>query len=92
LKRSADPVQLLFTDVVLPNGMNGTILAQHATALRPELKVLFTTGYERDAVFPDARSHMRADMIRKPFTFANLATKVRNILDNTPEQGQLGTP
>jgi hypothetical protein len=35
---------------------------------------------------------MRADMIRKPFTFANLATKVRNILDNTPEQGQLGTP
>ena len=81
LQASSDPVQLLFTDIVLPNGMNGTGLAEHATQLRPQMKVLFTTGYARDAVFPPAHSPIRADIIKKPFTFADLALKVRTILD-----------
>ena len=89
MKERTEPVQLLFTDIVLPNGMNGTVLAERAMELRPDMKVLFTTGYARDAVLPNSRSHLRADLIKKPYSFADLASKVRDILENgVPEQDE----
>src|SRR6185437_13032326 len=48
-------VDLLFTDVVLPGGMTGAQVAAHARALRPKLKVLFTTGYARNAIIHHGR-------------------------------------
>ena len=48
-------IRLLFTDVGLPGGMNGRQLADAARTLRPELKVLFTTGYARNAIVHDGR-------------------------------------
>jgi CheY-like chemotaxis protein len=73
-------VRLLFTDVVLP-GLNGRQLADEALRVRPDLKVLFTTGYTRNAIVHDGRLDHGVDLISKPFTFAALAAKVRQILD-----------
>ncbi|MFW2830167.1 PAS domain-containing protein [Sphingomonas sp. ID0503] len=78
----SDPrVTMLFTDVVLPGGMTGAVLAGHATTLRPGLKVLFTTGYARNAIVHHGRLDAGVELITKPFTFAALARRVREVLD-----------
>jgi PAS domain S-box-containing protein len=74
-------VDLLFTDVVLPDGMNGRVLADHARRRRPELKVLFTTGYTRNAIVHHGRLDPGVSLLGKPFTFDDLARKVRQTLD-----------
>jgi two-component system NtrC family sensor kinase len=74
-------VQLLFTDVVLPGGMNGRQLADEARRRRPDLKVLFTTGYTRNAIIHQGRLDADVDLLTKPFTSDALVRKVRQILD-----------
>ncbi|MGQ7793181.1 PAS domain-containing protein [Faunimonas sp. B44] len=74
-------VDLLFTDVVLPGGMTGADLARAAAVVRPDLKVLFTTGYARDAIVHNGRLEAGVQLITKPFTYADLAVKVRDALD-----------
>jgi PAS domain S-box-containing protein len=74
-------VDLLFTDVVMPGGMNGRQLADEAVRRRPELKVLFTTGYTRNAIVHHGRLDAGVQMIGKPFSFNDLGTKVRSLLD-----------
>jgi CheY-like chemotaxis protein len=73
-------VDLLFTDVVLP-GMSGRALAEEAGRLRPGLEVLFTTGYARDAIVHGGRLESGVNLITKPFTFDQLARRVRDALD-----------
>ena len=75
------PVDLLFTDVVLP-GLNGRQLADQALEFRPGLKVLFTTGYTRNAIVHNGRLDEGVSLITKPFTFDGLASKVRKMLDS----------
>jgi PAS domain S-box-containing protein len=79
--RAHPEIQLLFTDVGLPGGMNGRQLADQARASRNDLKVLFTTGYARNAIVHDGRLDPGVQLITKPFTYAALASKVRSILD-----------
>jgi signal transduction histidine kinase/ActR/RegA family two-component response regulator len=80
LKR--DPgVRLLFTDVGLPGGLNGRQLVDIARQDRPELKVLFTTGYARNAIVHHGRLDPHVELIAKPFQAASLAQKVRELLD-----------
>jgi CheY-like chemotaxis protein len=76
-------VDLLFTDVVLPNNMTGAQVAAKATELRPMIKVLFTTGYARNAIVHHGRLDKGVQLITKPFSFADLAAKVRDVLDGT---------
>jgi CheY-like chemotaxis protein len=78
---AADEVALLFTDVVLPGGMTGADLARQALKVRPALKVLFTTGYARDAIVHQGRLDEGVDLITKPFTYTDLAAKLREALD-----------
>ena len=73
-------IRLLFTDVGLPGGLNGRQLADEARRRRPDLKVLFTTGYARNAIVHQGRLDPGVELIVKPFTAASLATKIRNIL------------
>jgi PAS domain S-box-containing protein len=73
---------LLFTDVGLPNGMNGRALADEARRRRPGLKVLFTTGYARNAIIHHGRLDAGVDLIAKPYTQTELAAKVRKVLDH----------
>jgi len=73
-------VDLMLTDVVLP-GRNGRDLAVAAVAKRPGLKVLFMTGYSRNAIVHNGRLDQGVNMIQKPFSQAALAAKLRNLLD-----------
>jgi CheY-like chemotaxis protein len=73
-------IDLLFTDVVLP-GKTGRILADEALTIRPGLKVLFTTGYSRNAIVHQGRLDPGVQLITKPFTFEHLASRVRDMLD-----------
>ncbi len=73
-------IDLLFTDVVLP-GRTGKQLADEAWKLRPGLKVLFTTGYSRNAIVHHGRLDAGLQLISKPFTFEQLASRVRGVLD-----------
>jgi PAS domain S-box-containing protein len=75
-------VDLLFTDVVMPGGMNGRQLADEAVRRRPKLKVLFTTGYTRNAIVHHGRLDAGVQMIGKPFSFNELGAKVRALLDD----------
>jgi CheY-like chemotaxis protein len=85
LERQAH-VDLLFTDVILPGGATGADVARGARALRPKLKVLFTTGYARDAIVHHGRLDPGVELITKPFTYADLAVKVRDVLDSLGER------
>lgn len=75
------PVDLLFTDVVLPGGMTGAEVAAQARLLQADLKVLFTTGYAREAIVHNGRLDRGVELITKPFSFDDLAMKVRQVLD-----------
>jgi signal transduction histidine kinase len=74
-------IDLLFTDVVLTGGMNGRALADEAARRRPGLPVLFTTGYTANAIVHHGRLDPGMHLIGKPFTYAELAAKVRRMLD-----------
>lgn len=78
----AHRVDLLFTDVVLP-GKTGRVLADAARLLRPDLRVLFTTGYSRNAIVHQGRLDADVQLISKPFTFDQLAARVRDVLDSS---------
>lgn len=68
-------IQLLFTDVGLPGPFNGRQLADEARKLRPELNILFTTGYARNAIVHHGRLDAGVNLIVKPFTYAVLAAR-----------------
>ncbi|HZE43173.1 MAG TPA: ATP-binding protein [Steroidobacteraceae bacterium] len=72
-------LHLLVTDVVMP-GMNGPALAEHIKALRPSMKVLYTTGYARNAVLSDGMFDREVGILQKPFTIDQLTLKVRQAL------------
>jgi signal transduction histidine kinase len=74
-------VALLFTDVGLPGGMNGRQLAEEACRRRPGLRVLFTTGYAKNAIVHEGRLDPGVQLITKPFSFEGLGAKVRDLLE-----------
>jgi FOG: CheY-like receiver len=73
-------IDLLFTDVILP-GRSGRVIADIARKRRPTLRVLYTTGYSRDAIVHHGRLDPGVELIGKPFTFEGLARRVREVLD-----------
>ncbi|MGB7834312.1 MAG: response regulator [Xanthobacteraceae bacterium] len=74
------PVDLLLTDVVLPK-MNGRLLSDAMRVQQPNLRVLFMTGYSRNAIVHQGRLDPGVDLIQKPLSQAMLAAKVRAVLD-----------
>jgi PAS domain S-box-containing protein len=82
-------IRLLFTDVGLPGGMNGRQLADAVRERRPELPVLFTTGYARNAIVHHGRLDPGIHLLPKPFTYAELADKLNRMLaDGLPPRPQ----
>jgi len=73
-------VDLLFTDIVMPD-MNGRRLAELALEARPGLKVLYTTGYTRNAIVHNGMLDPDVAFLAKPFTVDQLATKVRQVME-----------
>jgi PAS domain S-box-containing protein len=74
-------VDLLFTDVVMPKDMSGQALAERAQRERPQLKVLFTTGYTQDAIVHAGRLDRGVMLLPKPYSRATLARRIRDALE-----------
>ena len=73
-------VSLLITDIVMPD-MNGRELAEIVRKAKPDFKVLYMTGYTKNAVIHDGKLDADVNFLAKPFTIAQLATKVRAVID-----------
>ncbi|MEY2932386.1 MAG: hypothetical protein RL033_3135 [Pseudomonadota bacterium] len=79
-----DDIQLLFTDIVLPRGMNGVELSRIVRSLRPALPVLYTSGYTENAVIHHGRLDPGVQLLEKPFTRTELARHVQRALAHVP--------
>jgi PAS domain S-box-containing protein len=76
-----EPIHLLLTDVILAGGMSGRVLAERVRALRPELKVLFVSGYTSDVTILHGLLEQGVTLVQKPFTAESLNRTVREVLD-----------
>jgi PAS domain S-box-containing protein len=72
---------LLFTDVIMPGGMNGRELGEEAVKRRPSLRVLYTSGYTDNAVMHHGRLDPGVALLNKPYRKTDLARKIREVLD-----------
>jgi len=82
LDASPSPVHLLFTDVVLPGGMTGTDLAAAIRRRRPDIAVLYTSGYTRNPIHH--ASVTDAGVLAKPYPLESLAMAIRRTMDRSP--------
>jgi PAS domain S-box-containing protein len=76
----ADRIDLVFTDIVMP-GMTGRAMADEAIKLRPDLKIVYTTGYTRNAVVHNGKLDPGTEFLAKPYSAQALAAKLRAVLD-----------
>lgn len=83
-------IDLLFSDVVMPGGMNGYELAQRAIEQRPGLKVLLTSGYTAKTIANNGLARYAAHLLNKPYRKDNLALRIRLVLDEALER--VGNP
>jgi PAS domain S-box-containing protein len=84
-----DDFDLLFTDIIMPGGMNGRQLAEQATMLHPGLKVLYTSGYTENAIVHHGRLDPGVHLVSKPYRRTELAARIRAVLDE--HHGQPGS-
>jgi len=78
--KSETPIDLLFSDVVMPGGMSGPQLAEQVARLRPGLKVLYTSGYTENTVIHHGRVDPGVQLLNKPYRRLDLALKLRAAL------------
>ncbi|AWK89240.1 hybrid sensor histidine kinase/response regulator (plasmid) [Azospirillum thermophilum] len=83
---SGVPVDLLFTDVVMPGPLRSPDLARKARERLPDLAVLFTSGYTQNAIVHGGRLDAGVELLSKPYTREALARKVRHVLRNQAQQ------
>src|SRR5580700_356975 len=76
-------IHLLLTDVIMP-GMNGRELAQRISEIRPNVKVLYMSGYTENVIGTNGTLDAGVRLLQKPFTLRDLKSKVREVLDSTP--------
>ena len=79
--QSGAAIDLLFTDIVMPGGMDGQQLAAQVSERWPSLPILFTSGYSEQAVLHQERLAQGSYFLAKPFRHQELAAKLRSILD-----------
>ncbi|MGI4850092.1 MAG: response regulator, partial [Janthinobacterium lividum] len=83
---SGAAVDLLFTDVVMPGLLRGPELAQQARLIHPDIAVLYTSGYTREAIMHDGRLEEGVGLLSKPYRRDQLATKVRYFLSGKRQE------
>ena len=74
-------IDLLFTDVIIPGGMNGRQLATEALTRRPELKILYTSGYTENAIVHHGRLDAGVLLLPKPYLSSDLARMIQDGAD-----------
>jgi CheY-like chemotaxis protein len=84
LLESGEAIDLLFTDVVMPGEMDGRQLAEAARQLRPDLPVLYTSGYTENAIVHQGRLDPGVLLLNKPYRLADLAEKLAAALKQRP--------
>ena len=82
-KQHRDEIQLLLTDMVMPGGMTGIDLADELMKLKPELKVIYASGYSADVASNEFPMEEGVNFLTKPFEVAKLAQTIRHRLDNS---------
>jgi CheY-like chemotaxis protein len=87
----SDPIHMLITDVVMPE-MSGPQVAEQMLKRRPELKVLYLSGYTDDAVVRHGVLKGQAPFLQKPFSAGTLSQKVREVLDAKPSLSEIAVP
>jgi two-component system cell cycle sensor histidine kinase/response regulator CckA len=90
-EQAVHPFDVLVTDVVMPQ-MSGQQLAEELLATRPDLKVLFISGYTDNSLLREHRPGASMTMLQKPFTPAQLVQKVRELLDTDRGPAQASLP
>jgi PAS domain S-box-containing protein len=80
LEQPSTKIDLMLTDVIMP-GMNGRELSRRARELRPGLKVLFMSGYSRNAVVHHGRVDLDVQLIQKPVSLRDLTARIRDMMD-----------
>jgi signal transduction histidine kinase len=81
LNQNAD-IDILFTDIVMPGGLNGWELAERAQQIKPSLKLLFTSGYALETLVARGRIHPDTAILNKPYRRPELARRLREVLDS----------
>lgn len=87
-RQNIDTIDLLLTDVVMP-GKNGREFANQLLALRPDLKIIFMSGYTDNAIVRESFSDLHFNYLQKPFTLDALTEKVHQVLDDAGPQPAL---
>lgn len=82
------PIDLLFTDVVMPGSMKSTELAKSAKERQPDIAVLYTSGYTENSIVHGGRLDPGVELLSKPYTRDALARKVRHVLGNRAQRVQ----
>jgi CheY-like chemotaxis protein len=82
--KNGEAFDLLFTDVIMPGGLNGRQLADEVVRLRPSVKVLYTSGYTENAIVHHGRLDQGVALLNKPYRKADLARKIRDVLGSAP--------
>ena len=77
-------LDLLFSDMVLPGGMSGSYLARAVLERRPDMRILFASGYAADSELSEALPGRVIEMLAKPYRQSDLMQKIRQILDRPP--------
>ena len=80
-------VDLVFTDLILPGGMSGRAVAARARKLKPEIKVLLTSGYAEELVRGDNLEREQLRVLRKPYHQTDLVTALRDVLGKRAPRG-----
>ena len=84
---SHDQIDLLFSDVIIPGGVEGTALASYARARFPWIRILYTSGYSEVALSLELEHERDIEFIAKPYRMEELAEKVRQVLDGAEGAG-----
>jgi CheY-like chemotaxis protein len=81
LVEKGEDFDLLFTDVIMPGGMNGRQLADEIKKLKPHIKVLYTSGYDENVIVHNGRLDPGVELLPKPYRNSELAKKLREVFE-----------